>query len=528
MDSEKGSAPEKGDALGSLLLQVASGLLPSPAIVDGSHRTSYVALRELSIGFANVLLDLGVRPGDIVTSQLPNWWESNVVAFGCFLAGAIYNPVVSIYRERELEFILTQAKPKVVVVPEYYRGFAHLEVAKRLVSQIGLQSKVIGGRSSEDQEGIWLSSLVSYRRMSNQTLPLVDPSLPALLLYTSGTTATPKGVLHSHKGLVYEASSIAKVARLDSSDSIFMASPLTHITGVLYGTILPVMLGCKCVLMEKWNPDEAISLIEMEQCTFTVSATPFLSDITEAYWRSGHRSSLRVFVCGGADAPSSLIRQARRIMGTSVVRTYGSTEMPTATIGDPYGDVSIACDTDGLPIGPVEVKIDGNSPGSGELLVKGPELFIGYFDTSLNRTAFTPDGFFRTGDLANLDSRGAVSIVGRVKDIINRGGEKYSAREVEELLLEHPDIADVTVVAVPDKRLVEKACAVIVPRRDRIPTVEEIGTFLSRRGLALQKLPEYVVQVSSLARTPSGKIQKFLVREQAMNVLGDKLCQYGR
>jgi cyclohexanecarboxylate-CoA ligase len=293
-----------------------------------------------------------------------------------------------------------------------------------------------------------------------------------------------------------------------------MASPLSHITGLSYGILLPVDLGGAVVLQERWDAHRAAALIEQTGCTFTVSATPFLRGLADAYAGRGG-SSLRSFVCGGADIPAALVREASRVMGTRVLRTYGSTELPTATMADPDADPDAAAGSDGVAMGGNEVTTRPDASGSPELLVRGPELFLGYLDGRLNGEAFTPDGWFRTGDLAEIGAGGAVRIVGRIKDVINRGGEKFSAAEIEAVLLTHPDIADVAVVAYPDPVLVERACAFVVPRPGvRAPGVDELRSVVVGAGLAVQKSPERVLEVSELPRTASGKVQRYLLRDR--------------
>jgi cyclohexanecarboxylate-CoA ligase len=335
-----------------------------------------------------------------------------------------------------------------------------------------------------------------------------------LLLYTSGTTADPKGVLHNHETLVYECRSIVELFGLTSSDGVFMASPLTHITGVLYALVLPALTGAGTTLLDIWDPVVAADLVERERCRFTVGATPFLQGLTDVYEARGARSALRAFACGGADVPPDLVRRARRVLGTAVVRVYGSTEMPTLTCGHPDDPEHIAADTDGRTIGPVELRLLDEHDGVGELAVRGPELFLGYLDPALNDDAFFDDGFFATGDLASFDSEGAVTIRGRKKDIIIRGGENIAAKEVEDLLYGHPDVQEVVVVAMPDQKLGEKVCAFGVPAPGAGPDVTTFRVYLEKHRIARQKFPERVELVSELPKTASGKIQKFVLRER--------------
>jgi cyclohexanecarboxylate-CoA ligase len=226
-----------------------------------------------------------------------------------------------------------------------------------------------------------------------------------------------------------------------------------------------------------------------------------------------------VFICGGAEIGPALIRRARRALGTRVVRTYGSTEFPTFSLGDPYGDEAIGADTDGLPVPLSSYRLDQSgwsaSPATGELLVRGAELFLGYHDQTLNQDAFDEDGYFRTGDLVRFDDNGACAVVGRKKDIIIRGGENLSAIEIEDLLLQHPAVRDVAVVAMPDPDLGERVCAFVVAATPgaRLDS-DEVRSFIVGSGLAVQKSPERVELLDELPRTASGKVQKYLLREK--------------
>jgi cyclohexanecarboxylate-CoA ligase len=244
-----------------------------------------------------------------------------------------------------------------------------------------------------------------------------------------------------------------------------------------------------------------------------MGATPVLHGMVDEHVRRGCPSALRIFMCGGADVPPPLVRRAAEVFDAHVARIYGSSEFPTFSCGRPGDDLEVCADTDGIALGPVECRLDQEIDGVGELLVKGPELFAGYLDAGLNEAAFSADGFFRTGDLASVDDRGAVTIRGRQKDIIVRGGENISAKEVEDVLYAHPLVREVAVVAMPDPVLVERVCAFVVPAQERGPTLADLVTFLDGVGLARQKYPERLELVAELPTTASGKVQKFVLRQ---------------
>lgn len=498
-----------GVTLADCLDRAAAARGDATALIEGSFSATYDGLAVAAARVAAGLRDLGVGPGDRVVTQLPNWWESVVASWGVFLAGAVLVPVVPIYRTREMRFIIDQVRPRAVIAPAWFRDYPHAAELRTVIDGLGLDAAVVSARG-EIPGAESLDALLA--RSPGQPDATARPDDIAVILYTSGTTAAPKGVLHSHQTLLAEARDVAAWCRLDGDDRVFMASPLSHITGLSYGIVLPADLGAAVVLQDRWEPQGATDLIEENGCSFTVSATPFLRGLAGAYAGRGP-SRLRVFVCGGADIPAELVRRASAIMGTRVVRTYGSTELPTSSMADPLGDLDAASTAEGRPMGRNEMVVRDCGDGP-ELLVRGPELFLGYLDPELNQAAFTGDGYFRTGDQAQIDPDGTVRITGRIKDIVNRGGEKFSVAEVEALLLDCPSVRDVAVVSYPDPVLVERACAYVVPAPGRAPTLAELRQHLLAAGLAVQKAPERLVLVADLPRTASGKIQRFILREE--------------
>lgn len=502
--------------LGSHVANAASEDPSGLAIVEGARRITnaevYADVRRLAGG----LRSLGVERGDVVTLEVPNWWETNVLIHAVLRVGAVVNPVVPIYRDRELEFIVGQARPQVLLVPHRFRGFDYVAMCERILGDVDHAPTVVVVRP----EGPLPDGYLSF----DELLELGEPDDAdrgrvadiALLLYTSGTTADPKGVLHDHRTLHHENTSIVDLFRLDGDSTAFMGSPVTHITGFLYGALLPPLLGATVALLDIWDASVARDLIDRERCRFTVGATPFLAGLTSQYESDPGECPMTAFACGGADVPPDLVRRARDVLDAVVVRVYGSSEFPTVSCTGPEGSIHIAAETDGPPIGQIVCRIaDPDDTGVGELEARGPERFLGYLDPSLNAEAFTGDGWFRTGDLAAIGPGGAITIHGRKKDIIIRGGENISVREVEEVLLDHPGVSDVAIVAMPDQRMGERACAFVVAAAGSEPTLPLLAAYLERRGLARQKFPERVEIVSELPRTASGKIQKFVLREIA-------------
>ncbi|MHB8692096.1 MAG: AMP-binding protein [Solirubrobacteraceae bacterium] len=493
------------------------------ALVDRERRVSFAEIAAAVDQAAGMLAEFGVEPGDVVSWQLPNWLEAAVVHHATVRVGAVSNPIVPIYRARELRFILRQARSRVLVVPDVFRGFDYRTLAAEVRGDLpDLEHVLVVGEPAAATTS-FAGALASARPAPGAERRASDV---ALLLYTSGTASDPKGVLHSHDTLVYECRSIIDLCSLTEADRVFMASPVTHITGVLYGLVLPLMLGTSVVLQDVWDVPTALDLIERERCSFTVGATPFLHGLVHAPdLEARDVSSLRVFACGGADVPPTLVRAATDRLGISAIRVYGSTECPTITGNAPDAPEDRRAETDGRPVGPTEARVVDEDEAElargveGTLLARGPDLCLGYLDASLNERAFSETGWFHTGDLAVMDAEGYVRIAGRVKDIILRGGENLSAKEIEDLLFEHSAVDDVAVVGYPDEVLGERVCAFVVTASQL--TLEELVAFLRERQIANQKLPERLRIVSELPRTASGKVQKFRLREQLSAEAGE-------
>jgi len=482
-----------------------------PALVDRGRRFTYGELQARIEAAAGALAARGIGRGDVVSFQLPNWAEAAIVHHAIVRLGAVSNPIIPIYRGRELRFILEQAGSRVLVVPDVFRRFDYREMAAELLAAgLPLDHVLVVGEPVPGMESFEAALAAAAPAAAAER----DADEVSLLLYTSGTEANAKGVLHSHATLVYECQSIIDLFGVEGADRVFMPSPLTHITGLLYGAVLPFMLGTSVVLQDVWDADAAVDLIEEEGCTFAVGATPFLHGIVHA---EREAATMRIFGCGGADVPPGLIHAARRRLGIRASRLYGATECPTIT-GTPIGAPEDRhADTDGAPIGATEVRIVDEDeaplePGRrGELQARGPDLCLGYLDADLNRRAFTADGWYRSGDLAIADERGYLRIAGRAKDVILRGGENLSAKEIEDLVFEHPEVEEVALVGYPDEVLGERACAVVVAGRPL--ELEDLVGFLRSRSVANQKLPERLLLVDALPKTASGKVQKFRLRQ---------------
>jgi cyclohexanecarboxylate-CoA ligase len=492
------------------------------AVIDRRGAWTYAQLDGLVDDLASALQARGVGRGDVVSWQLPNWVEAAVVHLATLRVGAISNPIVSIYRHAEVGFILRQAASKAMFVTARFRGFDYPAMLAEMRAELPNLHTVVVVGDDEGAGDIGYEALIEQGRTRTVATVALSANDPALLLYTSGTTAAPKGVLHTHNTLDYEIRSVIEFFGLSRGDVVFMPSPVGHITGVVCGILLPASLGATVVLLDVWDPGRALSLIAAHRCSFTVAATPFLHGLLH---HSGLAktdvSALRVFMCGGADMPPELITAASAALDCMVTRAYGSTECPSATGCNQDDPASKRARTDGRAMGAVQVRVldesgsDAPSGAVGEVLVRGPELFVGYLDTSLNHDAFTADGWFRTGDIGRLDVDGYLEITGRRKDIIIRGGENISVKEIEDHLFGHPKIGEVAVVATPDSVLGERVCAVVVPAPGQTVTLAEVTEWLRAARVATQKLPERLIVLDELPRTASGKVQKFKLRELA-------------
>jgi cyclohexanecarboxylate-CoA ligase len=494
------------------------------ALVDGERRVSFAEWARLAERAALGLLALGVGPGDVIAYQLPNWWEAAVLFLAAARLGAIVNPVLPIFREHELRFILRQSGAAVLVIPGEFRGCDHRQLIAGMRAELPGLREVLVARaealpSMRSLDAFLATPWERAPQTADRVVSGVDPDQLLMLMYTSGTTAAPKGVLHTHNTLIAEVNSLERMHALSPSDRTLMPSPLTHISGVVHAILTPALLGTSAVLMERWDAERGLELIAREGVTYMVGAPTFLQDLVACAARLPSAApALRLFSCGGAPVSADLIRSARATLGCIAKRVYGSTEFPTITTTDAADAVERGVETEGRPIPPGQVRIVDEHGGvrppnrDGEIQARGPECFVGYADPSLNAEAFTADGWFRTGDVGRLDATGYLVLSGRLKDIVIRKGEKFSVREVEEAIAKHPSVAEVAVLALPDPRSGECACACVALRPGAALTLADLTAFLRSEGLAAQKLPEQLEIVGALPRTESGKVQREVLK----------------
>ena len=494
---------------------------------DGSNwieLTSEELLTDI-VTVSSELAALGLGAGDVICLQLPNWTEAVIYTYAAFRLGAVVCPVTTIYRQRELSFILERTDCRIAVVPSTYRGHDYAAMVSRLADALPHLEHVIcvGDTAIE-------TVLSSQRLVAGTGAPPVQPAQVesddlAVLAFTSGTTGEAKGVMHSHASMTAAIDDFVAHAGFGTGLTSLVMSPFGHLTGFTWGILMPLKGGGDVVLLEAWNPEQALDLFARYSVTFTMGATPFLSDLLDAAAGRSGAVFPRMFVCAGAPIPPSLIERALTLHDTRVVSGWGMSEYPIGTSTSVMDDPSLASTTDGRPAGRAEVRVvdaEGNQVAvgqEGDVIIRGPGLFRGYYKRDdLTAESFTASGHLKTGDRARLlDDRGHLRISGRTKDLIIRGGENIPVVEIENILLTHPAIKEVALVPLPHERLGETACACVVPTPgNESPTVIEMGAFLAVHGVATQFFPEAVRRCAELPRTPSGKIQKFVLRDQVL------------
>ena len=486
-------------------------------------RFTYRELAAMADRVAVGLARLGVGRNDIVACQLPNWWQFTVTYLACSRIGAVMNPLMHIFRERELSFMLKHGEAKVLIVPKLFRGFDYEAMVTALQPSLpDLQHiVVVNGEGNNSFEALLSGPAWELSGEADAILSTDRPGPDDVtqLIYTSGTTGEPKGVMHTANTVMANIIPYAQRLHLGERDVVLMASPMAHQTGFMYGLMMPIMLKASAVLLDIWEPLKAIDLIRTESATFTMASTPFLTDLAKNVADSGKTvPTLATFLCAGAPIPGPLVEQARAVLGTKIVSAWGMTENGAVTLIKLDDDDERAFTTDGCPLPGVELKVidvDGASlpPGQpGRLLLRACSNFGGYLKRP-QWNATDAEGWFDTGDLASIDERGYVRITGRSKDVIIRGGENIPVVEIEALLYRHPAIAMAAIVAYPDERLGERACAVVVPQAGQSIDLPSIVEFMKSQKVAVQYIPERLIVRDAMPSTPSGKIQKFKLRD---------------
>jgi acyl-CoA synthetase (AMP-forming)/AMP-acid ligase II len=493
------------------LLPPAARVVFTSAEHGGSWSVEALATRGRSLGAA--LAARGVRPGDRVAVQVPNWPEAVVAYLAGFIAGAVVVPIVHIYGPAEVGFILRQSGARVLIVPDHWRAIDYTPVIATAAGVPTLDEVIVIGDEVPAGCTAWTDAEQAAR---GATSPLGrgHPDDVCLLVYTSGTTAEPKGVQHTHRTLMAE---VRSTQDLLGGGVTLQSFPAGHIAGLL-GVLRPIMGCCSTVCMDAWDPVLAARLVAEHRATFTAGTPLHLATLLDAAAEAGDDlSSLRSYMTGAASVPPSLVERAERA-GVPTYRCYGSSEHPTVTSGRADDPLEKRATTDGRLLAGNEVCLvddegrEAPSGGTGEVCTRGPELFVGYREVQLNTDAFLPDGWFRTGDVGSVDAHGYLTITDRKKDVIIRGGENISSKEVEDVLARYPGVGEVAVVGVGDERYGEVVCAVVVPTMGTRPSLEDLRRHVLESGLARQKAPDRLELVTELPRTAAGKVKKFELR----------------
>jgi acyl-CoA synthetase (AMP-forming)/AMP-acid ligase II len=483
-------------------------------LVDGAQRIDCQTLLARAGTLAQAML-ARAPAGSAVSFMLPNWHEAAVIYLAATLAGMVVNPILPSLRDHELQFILKDVDCRMIFVPASFRQHDYAAMMSRVSAQLAAPPAVVVVRG-EAGPHLAYESLFGENRAAAE-LPASEPDAVRMVMYTSGTTGRPKGVLHSHNSIHALICQIRDHWLAQPGDKFLVPSPIAHIGGSIYAFECPLLLGTTAVLMERWNADDAVRLMQAEGCTHMAGATPFLEQMLAAAKQAGSRlPSLKLFVCGGASVPPSLIRAAAAWFERAVVtRVYGSTEVPVTTVGATRGgDADHGADTDGRA-GLAEIRLigpDAAPADEGEIRARGPQMLVGYLHQEDESGAFDAEGFFRTGDLARWIDQTWLVVTGRAKDIIIRNGENISPKEIEDILLGHPDIAEVAIVGLPDPRTGERACAVIVAKNRPGPDLASVQAFLQAQALARFKIPEQVVLWDALPKNDAGKVLKHQIR----------------
>ncbi|WP_168703901.1 medium-chain fatty-acid--CoA ligase [Escherichia coli] len=524
-----------GDAsLADYWQQTARAMPDKIAVVD-NHGASYTysALDHAASCLANWMLAKGIESGDRIAFQLPGWCEFTVIYLACLKIGAVSVPLLPSWREAELVWVLNKCQAKMFFAPTLFKQTRPVDLILPLQNQLPQLQQIVGvDKLAPATSSLSLSQIIADNTPLTTAITTHGDELAAVL-FTSGTEGLPKGVVLTHNNIL--ASERAYCARLNLTwqDVFMMPAPLGHATGFLHGVTAPLLIGARSVLLDIFTPDACLALLEQQRCTCMLGATPFVYDLLNLVEKQpADLSALRFFLCGGTTIPKKVARECQQ-RGIKLLSVYGSTESSPHAVVNLDDPLSRFMHTDGYAAAGVEIKVVDDArktlpPGcEGEEASRGPNVFMGYFDEpELTARALDEEGWYYSGDLCRMDEAGYIKITGRKKDIIVRGGENISSREVEDILLQHPKIPDACVVAMPDERLGERSCAYVVLKAPHHSlSLEEVVAFFSRKRVAKYKYPEHIVVIEKLPRTASGKIQKFLLRKDIMRRLTQDVCE---
>ena len=514
--------------------QTARAMPDKIAVVD-NHGASYTysALDHAASCLANWMLAKGIESGDRIAFQLPGWCEFTVIYLACLKIGAVSVPLLPSWREAELVWVLNKCQAKMFFAPTLFKQTRPVDLILPLQNQLPQLQQIVGvDKLAPATSSLSLSQIIADNTSLTTAITTHGDELAAVL-FTSGTEGLPKGVMLTHNNILASERAYCVRLNLTWQDVFMMPAPLGHATGFLHGVTAPFLIGARSVLLDIFTPDACLALLEQQRCTCMLGATPFVYDLLNVLEKQpADLSALRFFLCGGTTIPKKVARECQQ-RGIKLLSVYGSTESSPHAVVNLDDPLSRFMHTDGYAAAGVEIKVVDDArktlpPGcEGEEASRGPNVFMGYFDEpELTARALDEEGWYYSGDLCRMDEAGYIKITGRKKDIIVRGGENISSREVEDILLQHPKIHDACVVAMPDERLGERSCAYVVLKAPHHSlSLEEVVAFFSRKRVAKYKYPEHIVVIEKLPRTASGKIQKFLLRKDIMRRLTQDVCE---
>ncbi|MBV8951880.1 MAG: AMP-binding protein [Actinobacteria bacterium] len=486
-------------------------------------RGTYAQIRADALRLAGMLAGKGLRPGDVVAFQLPNWREAVAAFYGLAIGGFVLVPVVHIYGHKEVRFILRESGARAYISADRYGHVDYVDIvdgaAAAELASLDLHVVVGAPVPATPRQVERVAWEAVERATPVEHLERVDPDDVCVLAYTSGTTSDPKGVMHTHRTLLAELLHMRPMVA--AAPPNLMGSPVTHATGMLGAVLSPMELGRDIHLIDRWDPARALEIMLEADIGAGTGASVFLASLIDhpGFTPEHARRVPRVGLGGAPVAPALAARAAAH--GIAIIRAYGSTEHPSITSSSFDDPLEKRHGTDGRPLAGVEIRLldaDGDPVATGEpgeIWSRGPDLCLGYTDPVLTEGAFDAEGWYRTGDLGVLDGDGFLTITDRLNDVVIRGGENISAAEIEEAIATLPQIAEVAVVGAPDPRLGEHACAIVRLAPDA-PSIElsDITAHLERAGIARQKWPEELRVVADFPRTASGKIRKVDLRRE--------------
>ncbi|MEA2458072.1 MAG: acyl-CoA synthetase [Thermoleophilaceae bacterium] len=519
----------RSDTLYDNLCQQAEKRPDQVLLFDSTRSLTYAALRDRGLRLAAGLRRLGVQKGDRVAVQIPNWADFGLLVVACNRLGAIMVPIMPIYRAEEVGYVLRHSGATLAITCEGVKGFDYLAMFEDLKADSPELTHLAVVRATEALDrsrAIPLEDLEvegSPEQLAAEVGAGAGPDDGFLIIYTSGTTARPKGCFHTVNTLRATAFAIGASLEYSDADVQFGPSPISHATGLLTNFLLPLVYGASCHLMEAWEPVGGMQRIQQHRCTVAVSATAFLQMMIAAYDpEANDLSSMRFWVAAGSPVPGSVVERARTMLsGGRVLSLYGRTENFLTTMCTAEDPPERSVTSDGRALHGADVRIvdpEGNEVPrgqEGDIAYKGPSHMLEYYrDPEQTAALFTSSGHSRSGDLGRMDEDRYVRVTGRLKDIVIRGGMNISAREIEDLLSEHPSVGNVAVVGYPDERLGERVCAYVVASPGcETPTLDQLREFLREHKVATQKVPERLEVVDALPMTATGKVQKHILRD---------------